>query len=146
MNDRRTMILEAIFREATVRGGQMFSNCSINLIKMSSCWINTYFSIYSLLECGLLANKRSFGDLVDDEDDIFGSKKVPFTAITNVYTITYLFYLLDCCLWNLYYSVIWLHCSIKTCTCDYDYDHVHCGMEIEVESFVKNYAYCIWLM
>ncbi|KAK6148328.1 hypothetical protein DH2020_019240 [Rehmannia glutinosa] len=27
-------------------------------------------------------NKRSFGDLDDDEDDIFGSKKVPFNSVT----------------------------------------------------------------
>jgi hypothetical protein len=33
-----------------------------------------------------LGNKRSFGDLEDDEDDIFSSKKVPSLFHTHTYT------------------------------------------------------------
>lgn len=29
-------------------------------------------------------SKRSFGDMEDDEDDIFGSKKVPFVIIRTI--------------------------------------------------------------
>lgn len=46
-----------------------------------------------ILSCGS-GNKRSFGDLEDDEDDIFGPKKVVFFVWYKNYVRLCTFYLL----------------------------------------------------
>lgn len=56
----------------------------IDLIELNNACDYLCFMLLLVLRMWfcLLGNKRSFGDLDDDEDDIFGSKKVPFTPVT----------------------------------------------------------------
>jgi len=51
----------------------------------------------------ILGNKRSFGELDDDEDDIFGSKKVPVYVPLQVFVCG----LLSLCLSLFFFSSFW---------------------------------------
>lgn len=46
-------------------------------------WLLLCFNFCFCVFCvgGMLGNKRGFGDLEDDEDDIFSNKKVSFCII-----------------------------------------------------------------
>ena len=64
------MISEVTFRELAAPAGQVKLRSRREVLNV---WLN--FRLLISLMCEILGNKRSFGE-IEDEDDIFGSKQV----------------------------------------------------------------------